>query len=151
MFKIAQGDMFESGAPILVNPCNCKGVARAGVSLEFKNRWPLSFYEYRSQCEKGYLKPGNIHLFENNLMNNGPNFILNWATKDHWRNPSRYEWIERGARQIADKFGGPYAHNWGIAMPKVGCGLGLLAWDRVKAILEDIFGNSEHDVTVYYL
>ena len=38
-----------------------------------------------------------------------------------------------------------------IAMPKIGCGLDRLRWDRVKAMLHDLFKDLDMSITVYYL
>lgn len=38
-----------------------------------------------------------------------------------------------------------------LAMPRIGCGLDLLQWDKVRAALEEAFGGSGVTITVYSL
>ncbi|MGI8307004.1 hypothetical protein [Saccharopolyspora hattusasensis] len=45
----AGADLFDSRADILVNPVNTRGVMGAGLTLQFKQRFPAMFGEYRSQ------------------------------------------------------------------------------------------------------
>lgn len=41
-------------------------------------------------------------------------------------------------------------HNIGaIAMPRIGCGLDGLVWDRVRDILTDIFKDTDIKITIY--
>lgn len=75
--------------------------------------------------------------------------ILNFATKEFWRNPSKLEWIERGLYNFCvrtyDDNGRKY-YNFGpntwteamsnIAFPKLGCSNGGLNWDDVRPLME---------------
>lgn len=38
-----------------------------------------------------------------------------------------------------------------VAMPKIGCGLDNLHWDKVKTIIENLFGDTNVNFYVYYL
>ena len=38
-----------------------------------------------------------------------------------------------------------------VAMPKIGCGLDRLKWDDVKGLINQIFGDSEIEVHVWYI
>ncbi|XP_029974898.1 ADP-ribose glycohydrolase OARD1 isoform X2 [Salarias fasciatus] len=38
-----------------------------------------------------------------------------------------------------------------ISMPRIGCGLDRLKWDKVSEILEDVFSNTDISITVYSL
>jgi len=76
--------------------------------------------------------------------------ILNFATKEFWRNPSKLEWIERGLYNFCVK---DYEDNgkkfkyynlgpntWTeamstIAWPKLGCSNGGLKWEDVKPLM----------------
>ena len=37
-----------------------------------------------------------------------------------------------------------------IAMPMIGCGLDKLQWDKVEAMIEEVFDNTSIDVTICY-
>ena len=38
-----------------------------------------------------------------------------------------------------------------LAMPKIGCGLDRLSWDKVSLIIKEVFQDLDMTVTVYYL
>ena len=65
----------------------------------------------------------------------GPRWIVNFPTKQHWRAPSKIEWIEQGLvdlkRFIAEK------NVASIATPPLGAGNGGLDWTIVRARIED--------------
>jgi O-acetyl-ADP-ribose deacetylase (regulator of RNase III) len=76
--------------------------------------------------------------------------ILNFATKEFWRNPSKLEWIERGLYNFAEKdykYKGEHFKFWNmgpntwtlqmssIAWPKLGCSNGGLKWEDVKPLM----------------
>ena len=85
---IRQGDIFKSNAQTLVNTVNCMGVMGKGIAREFKRIYPEMFTAYRGLCESGDLQIGRLHVWRT------PNkMILNFPTKQHWRNPSQREFI----------------------------------------------------------
>lgn len=133
MIEYRQGDIFESGADLLVNPVNCKGIMGAGLALQFKKRFPENYAAYRQYCLEGKLKPGGTFVFES---------IVNLATKDDWRKPSQLEWIESGLASLSTRsvllaalFRNPYT----VALPALGCGHGGLKWEQVKPMIEIYF------------
>ena len=142
--RIIQGDIFKSDAQVITNPCNCVGVAGAGLSLSFKLKFYDNYRACRKQARAGLLKPGQLMLTKNQTP-----WILNFPTKDHWRNPSRYEWITAGARKLAAIW--DHHEIKSVAMPKLGCGLGGLEWTRVYDILKDTFADDAYDIRVYHI
>lgn len=69
--------------------------------------------------------------------------IVYLPTKNHWKNPSKYEYVRSGLkslRQLLDKEGLEGVQT--IAIPALGCGLGGLKWDEVKKIILEELGDS---------
>ena len=84
----------------------------------------------------------HIKMFHDKLYIERPLICL--PTKRDWRNDSRLIWIERGCHELADL--GRVLKDVGniepIYLPKLGCGLGGLNWERevrpvMDAILDD--------------
>ena len=86
-----RGNLFESPAQVLVNTVNTVGVMGKGVALEFKKLFPEMFEEYRRLCEGRLLKIGMLHIYRT-----PHKWVLNFPTKEHWRQPSRVEYIDAG-------------------------------------------------------
>jgi O-acetyl-ADP-ribose deacetylase (regulator of RNase III) len=121
--------IFESSAQTLVNAVNCVGVMGRGVALAFKQRYPDMFKAYKHICDQQQLRPGELWLWR------GPErWVLNFPTKDHWRNSSRLEWIESGLSRFAADYDSLGIQE--ISFPRLGCGAGGLDWDHVRPIME---------------
>lgn len=137
---IHQGDIFNSGCMALVNPVNCQGIMGKGLAKEFKKRFPRNFHIYKDACAQGHLQTGRILIHEEKCV-----FIINFPTKDNWRSPSEYHYIESGMKFLATQLKFlPFITS--IAIPPLGCGLGGLEWNIVSDMivngLEDVLGSN---------
>lgn len=144
------GDLFQERAEAVVNTVNCVGVMGKGVALEFKKRWPENFRAYKRLCDQGGLRPGKMFIFENADMFDpcGRRFLVNFPTKDHWREGSRLEFIEDGVDDLVLQIHRLTIRS--IVMPPLGCGNGGLEWKTVKAILSRKLGFLEGvDIAVF--
>lgn len=142
MIRYIEGDLFNSPAQVLVNTVNTVGVMDKGIALEFKKRYPDMFRRYREICEKRKLRPGTLMLcYEPD------HWVLLFPTKEHWRNPSRIEYIEAGLA----KFRRTYAEK-GITsavFPRLGCGNGELDWTDVQPVMEKYLKDLPIDIYIY--
>lgn len=137
-------DITADVADIIVNTVNTVGVMGKGVALAFKHRWPEIMSEYRKACMAGRVIPGGCVLFPHP---DAPTtrFWAAMATKDDWRKPSQYEWIESGLTELARLAHSVNAKT--IAIPMAGCGNGGLDWNRVRPMMLTIL--SEFDLHIY--
>jgi O-acetyl-ADP-ribose deacetylase (regulator of RNase III) len=127
-----QDDITLDNADIIVNTVNCVGICGKGVALAFKTRWPDIMPGYKHACSTGALTPGGCLLFPHPDTGT-PRYWAALATKDHWRHPSRYEWVASGLTILADKARLVGARS--IAIPPPGCGNGGLDWSLVRSIV----------------
>jgi O-acetyl-ADP-ribose deacetylase (regulator of RNase III) len=115
---------------VVVNTVNCKGVMGKGLALQFKKTYPEMYNDYRQKCEEGKIAIGHLDLYKGT-----PRYwILNFPTKNHWRNKSKLEYIEKGLQEFKEKY-----KEWGItsiAFPRLGCQQGGLNWNEVKPLME---------------
>jgi O-acetyl-ADP-ribose deacetylase (regulator of RNase III) len=101
-----------------------------GLALQFKAAFPDNFSAYREACKAGLVRVGRVFAFERV---EAPRWIINFPTKDHWRDPSRLEYIEDG---LADLVQCVQKHNIAsLALPPLGCGNGGLEWSAVKPVI----------------
>lgn len=146
--RICQGDLFDSGADVLVNPVNCRGVMGKGLALQFKKRFPGVFKHYKLWCLDRHLKPGQVMVVQRSAEDEaGPEFVVNFATKDHWRGRSRYEDIEKGLRELRAVLN--ELRPRAVAIPPLGCGLGGLDWERVQPLIEAALADCEAQILLY--
>lgn len=127
---IGAGDLFESGCSTLVNAVNCRGAMGAGIAREFRRRYPAMYEDYRRRCRRGEIRLGRPYPWPGQ---ESPPAVLNFPTKDDWREPSRLAPISEGLAWLRRHY-----RDWGIAslaVPALGCGLGGLRWEEVRPVL----------------
>jgi O-acetyl-ADP-ribose deacetylase (regulator of RNase III) len=146
MIRYTQGNLLAAGAEALVNTVNTVGISGKGIALMFKENYPDNFRAYEAACKAGELAPGGLFITERHDML-GPRFIINFATKKHWRNPSRLEWIKQGLVALKGEIEARGIRS--IAIPPLGAGSGGLDWRDVKPLIADTLSDLDCEVIVY--
>ena len=143
MILYVKGNLLQSPAQVLVNTVNTMGVMGRGIALEFKRLFPEMYRQYRELCERGQFKTGMLWLYKS------PNkWVLNFPTKEHWRAPSRVEYIDAGLRKFVDSYADMGVHS--IAFPALGCGNGQLDFEtQVKPLMEKYLRQLPIEVFIY--
>ncbi len=142
MIHLTTGNMFETEARFRVNTVNCVGVMGIGVALAFKKRHPDMFDAYRRRCALGLMRPGVVWPWETLLET-----VINFPTKRHWRDKSRYEDIRSGLcslRSYLEKFPGKR-----VTVPALGCGHGGLDWSVVAPMIEEKLADLDNEIFVF--
>lgn len=144
-----KGDIFSYDADIRVNTVNCVGVMGAGVALAFKKKYPDMYKDYVKMCRNKEVRPGRPYIWSRQTLFEGDrtDIIINFPTKDHWRNPSEYEYIEEGLqwmRQMLPRYCGKT-----IAIPSLGCGHGGLDWTRVRDMIQSYLRDIDMHILVF--
>lgn len=142
MIRYVHGDIFLSTMQTITNPVNCVGVMGKGLALEFKNRYPRQFADYRKMCMAHQIAPGVPAVTNADCRS-----ILLFPTKDHWRNPSEIQFIDEGLKYLAEHYEAMGIRS--LALPKLGAGLGGLRWDDVKKLIEKHLGSLPVEIEVY--
>src|SRR3989338_8817293 len=142
MIKFIQGDIFESKSQTLVATVNCVGVMGKGLAKEFKERFPEMFKEYARVCKRGELQQGKLFVYDELEKK-----VVCFPTKDNWKGPSKYEFIEAGLKTLHENY-----KAWGItsiAIPPLGSGLGGLDWKKVKELIIRYLQDLPVDIEIY--
>lgn len=132
MIEHKVGNIFKSNANCLVNAVNCEGVMGKGIAAQFKERFPLTYADYVKACKTGLMSIGSLRWFTENGVT-----VVNFPTKDKWRDSSKLEYIEKGLNALIIAL--PYLrelHVSKIAIPALGCGCGGLRWVDVSTLIE---------------
>lgn len=147
MIKYLTGNLFESDAQAWVNAVNTLGVMGKGIALQFKKTFPVNFKIYADACKKGEVKTGEMLVVKDFNQTTGEKIIVNFPTKQDWRKPSEYSFIEAGLDDlllIINKY-----QITSIAIPALGAGNGGLEWAKVKALIEQKLSHLDVEITVY--
>ena len=148
MITLTNGNMFDNPADIRINTVNCVGVMGAGVALEFKNKYPEMFKDYKKACTANKIRPGKPHVWSNNNFCDDENVVIvNFPTKDHWRKPSEYQYIEDGLNWLHNFL--KKEGNVTITIPALGCGHGGLDWAIVKNMIKEKLVDLKANILVF--
>lgn len=147
MIVIMHGDILKADAEALVNTVNCIGIMGKGIALQFKKAFPENFLHYKAVCDRKELQPGKLFIYETSRLYN-PKYIVNFPTKNHWKEKSQITYIETGLSALMEEIRKRSISS--IAIPPLGCGLGGLQWEEVRSIIIDIFEQEPHvEVQLY--
>jgi O-acetyl-ADP-ribose deacetylase (regulator of RNase III) len=127
---IEYGDIFT--LPEITNyahGCNCAGAMGKGIALQFKNKFPKMYAEYKKRCNEGKFTLGDVFAY-----NYGNGTVFNLGTQANWKTKADINAIENALfKMLAYAFQNNILK---IAMPKIGAGLGGLNWDDVKHTID---------------
>lgn len=141
MVRYLEGDLMLSRAQVLAHGVNCRGSMGAGIAVAFKRRFPAMFQEYRRHCQKGILTPGGLFLWKEESP-----WVLNLATQAH-KGRAELPYVREAFAVGAALIDGEGVRT--VAMPRIAAGLGGLAWEEVRPILEEAFHPLPARVFVY--
>lgn len=140
MITFTQGNLLETRAEALVNTVNTEGVMGKGIALMFKERFAENFRRYAAACKAKEVRTGRMFVTEVNELD-GPRWIVNFPTKQHWRSPSKLEWVEEGLQDLRRFIVDNGVKS--IAVPPLGAGNGGLDWAVVRERIEATLGDLE--------
>lgn len=147
MIRFTKGNILEAHSEALVNTVNTVGIMGKGIALSFKKSFPNVFEQYKRSVDKGEFEIGKVQVVRTGLLT--PKYVINFATKKHWRNPSKIDFIRMGLLDLKTKLAEHKIKS--IAIPPLGCGNGKLDWEVVKPlmvnILEDI--STQTEILIY--
>jgi O-acetyl-ADP-ribose deacetylase (regulator of RNase III) len=147
MFTFEKNNILNVKAEALVNSVNLTGVMGKGVALAFREAFPENYKLYKKACEEKNIDIGKIFVTETGQF--FPQYIVNFPTKNHWRYPSKYEWIEEGLQSLKIWLKNNDVKS--IAIPPLGSGNGKLDWNRVKKMILNSLKEFENEIDIIIL
>lgn len=146
MIKFTQGNLLEARADALVNTVNTVGVMGKGIALMFKERFAENFRLYAAACKAKEVKTGKMFITKVNELD-GPRWIVNFPTKQHWRGDSRMEWIVDGLQDLRHFLVNNEVKS--VAIPPLGSGNGGLDWSNVRPHIEAALADLNTEIFVF--
>lgn len=147
MLRTTQGNLLEADVEALVNTVNTVGVMGKGIALMFKEAFPENFRHYAAACKKREVRLGAMFVTERSALH-GPRYIINFPTKDHWRNRTKEEWVRSGLDDLRRVIREKGIRS--IAIPPLGCGNGGLDWAVVRPMIEAAVADLQDiDIVLY--
>jgi len=143
MIIYTRTNIFESNAQILVNTVNTVGVMGKGLAKEFKRIYPDMFNSYQQYCDNKQFTIGKLQIFKTQNK-----WVLNFPTKENWRNASKIEYIEDGLKKFVAQY--EIQGIKSISFPMLGCGNGGLDWETVvKPLMQKYLEHLPIDIFIH--
>jgi len=146
MITFTQGNLLEARAEALVNTVNTVGVMGKGIALMFKERFAENYRRYAAACKAKEVRTGKMFVTEVNELD-GPRWIVNFPTKQHWRGNSKIEWIIQGLQDLRSFIIENEVKS--IAIPPLGAGNSGLDWAEVRLHIEAELANLDSQIIVF--
>lgn len=141
MVELQQGDILNARVEAVVNTVNTYGVMGKGLALQIKRAYPQNFKAYERAFKAGELAVGRMLTVPLDTLEN-PRYIINFPTKQHWRNPSKLEFIQSGLVALVEEIRSKGIKS--VAIPPLGCGNGGLEWENVFPLIQTAFESFDH-------
>ena len=140
-YRLIQDDIFNHKDCYYAHCISRDYALGAGIAVEFDKR-----YDMRNRLLKlAEEKPETLNEKCIEVEN-----VFNLITKAKcWQKPS-YESLEEALLEMREKI----SENRNIkklVMPKIGCGLDRLSWDKVEPMIQEIFKGLDIEIIVCYL
>ena len=147
MIRYTTGNLLDAPVEALVNTVNTVGVMGKGIALMFKERFPKNMAAYSQACKTGQVTTGKMFVTETEELM-GPRWIINFPTKQHWRDKSKIQWIEEGLQELKHFIVERKVKS--IAIPPLGAGNGGLNWNEVKSKIEaELSDLDQVDIVIF--
>lgn len=149
MFKYIVGNILDTECKYILNPVNCIGAMGKGLALQIAKAYPETVKPYKEDCQDGSLSIGNPTSFKTK----DGKTIINFPTKEHWRDPSKYRYIEAGLERLTFliELSGDKKSAMSFAIPPLGCGLGGLKYDFVHELILQYLSKFENITVELYV
>lgn len=136
--RFTTGNLLDAEVQVLVNTVNTVGVMGKGIALMFKERFPEASAAYVAACAQKQIRLGEVFPVQRTQLY-GPEWIVHFPTKGHWRYPSKIQWIRDGLDSLAAFI--EREHITSVAIPPLGAGNGKLEWSVVREAIIDRLGT----------
>lgn len=141
-FEIKKQDLFTVPKDYAFVHCISADFALgAGIAKEFQKRYKTKD-ELRERCA-GYQWHGGDCL---GTGSRDTRAVFNLVTKKHYWDKPTYKDLEDSLHELRELCA--LSGYTKLAMPKIGCGLDRLKWEKVESIIRQVFDYSNIDILI---
>lgn len=140
-----EGSLFDTKLQTITAPVNTVGVMGNGLALAMKQKVRGLFDFYKGLCDREELEVGKPVVYD---VPNSNHKILLFPTKEHWRNPTKKEYVISGLDYLVE-----HHKELGITeigLPPLGCGYGGLDYIKfLRPLLYEKLQDIDLPVHIY--
>lgn len=129
------GDIFTTELPVIGHGVNTVGVMGAGIAKTVRTLYPSVYNRYRALCDAGNF-PGGVCIVygAEEWEGEGQRYIANISSQITPGSNATLELLAPGLEMAMDRVSN--AGLPGIALPRIGAGIGGLDWDEARRVIE---------------
>lgn len=140
-YKLIQDDVFNHKDCYYAHCISRDYALGAGIAVEFDKRYDMRNRLLKLAEEKPETLDEKCIEVEN---------VFNLITKEkYWEKPS-YNSLEESLLEMKEKLS-KNKNKKKLVMPKIGCGLDRLSWDKVEPMVQEIFKDLDIEIVICYL
>lgn len=140
--EIITGNIFTSKCETIVNTVNCVGVMGAGIALECRLRYPKMHEKYINLCNEKKIDVGLLWIYKT-----PKRWILNFPTKNHWKYPSKREYLHAGLKKFCSTYKEKEIDS--IAFPLLGADKGGIPQEESLRIMKSHLDKIDLYIEIY--
>lgn len=128
-------DITKVRVGVVAHGVNCQGVMGSGVAKAIRDEWPQVYRGFvNTPTGRGMLGKVDYCMIHENLI------VANCYTQEYFgRDGRRYASLSAIEHCLVDLLAFCSHYGYVLYMPRIGCGLGGLDWDKeVKPLIESI-------------
>lgn len=149
IYKEEQGDLFELHPDYWLCQCISADFGMGkGIAVEFNKHFDQK-NRMKNKFGVEYLIHWDSLRAKGDAIIDPPMKVINLITKtNYWYKPT-YEVFTNALMAMKS-----FVIEYGItklAMPKIGCGLDRLEWEKVRKIIKEVFADVDIEIVVRYL
>ena len=142
-YREVQGDLFDFyGKAFLVHCVSADFALGKGIAKQFdqncqmKKRLRQEYPDYLARYRASGMKGDALWI----------DSVVNLVTKERYYQKPTYQSLQEALEKLADRCRADGVAD--LAMPLIACGLDGLEWDKVSAMIQDVFRDTVCNITV---
>lgn len=142
-YREVQGDLFDFyGKAFLVHCISADFALGKGIAKQFdrncqmKKRLRQEYPDYLARYRASGMKGDALWI----------DLVVNLVTKERYYQKPTYQSLQEALEKLADRCRADGVAD--LAMPLIACGLDGLEWDKVSAMIQDVFRDTVCNITV---
>lgn len=143
MITVLTGNIFTTACNTIVNTVNCVGVMGAGIAYEYRLRYPEMYEKYQKLCKENLLQIGSLWIYKAENKS-----ILNFPTKNDWKQPSKIEYLEKGLQKFVDTY--KEKEITSIAFPLLGASHGGLTQEQSLSTMKKYLTQCDIEIEIWH-
>jgi len=149
MLHEVSGDILLTNAQVIAHGVAPNDSFHQGLALQLREQWPALYKDFRHYCQTQHPKAGEIWSWMGASGKRIVNLFTQDAAYEHGSKPGKatthnvgHALRELHKLALAERF-------TSIALPRLATGVGGLAWEEVKPLVEQHLGSLDVPIVVY--